>query len=75
MLCMNRISNSFHGEQSFGRSQFRGSIPGRGLRIILFSTASRPALVSTQPPFQWVLGALSLGVKWPKSRMCGLIPP
>jgi hypothetical protein len=35
----------------------------RGLGIFLFSTASRPALGSTQPPIQWVPGALSLGVK------------
>jgi len=25
---------------------------------------SRPALGPTQPPIQWVLGALSSGVKW-----------
>jgi hypothetical protein len=29
----------------------------------IFSTLSRPALGSTQPPVQWVQGALSLGVK------------
>jgi hypothetical protein len=29
----------------------------------LFSTASRPTLRSTQPPIQWVPGALSTGVK------------
>jgi hypothetical protein len=28
-------------------------------------TVSRPALGPTQPPIQWVLGALSLGVKRP----------
>jgi len=28
----------------------RGSIPGRGLGILLFATASRPALDPTQPP-------------------------
>jgi hypothetical protein len=27
--------------------------------------ASRPALGPTQPPIQWVPGALSLGIKWP----------
>jgi len=27
-----------------------------------FTTASRPALGSTQPPVQWVVGALSLGL-------------
>jgi hypothetical protein len=37
----------------------------RGLRIFLFTTASRTALGPTQPPIQWVLGALSLGVKRP----------
>jgi hypothetical protein len=33
----------------------------RGLGIFLFTTASRTALRPTQPPVQWVLGALSLG--------------
>jgi hypothetical protein len=36
-----------------------------GLGIFLFTTASRTALGSTQPPIQWVPGALSLGVKRP----------
>jgi hypothetical protein len=35
------------------------------LRIFLFTTVSRPALRPTQPPIQWVPGALSLGVKRP----------
>jgi hypothetical protein len=36
----------------------------RGMGIFLFTTASRAALVPTQPPIQWVLqGALSLGIK------------
>jgi hypothetical protein len=30
---------------------------------ILFSTASRPALVPTQPPLQWVPVCISTGVK------------
>jgi hypothetical protein len=30
---------------------------------ILFSTSSKPALGSTQPPIEWVPGALSPGVK------------
>jgi hypothetical protein len=29
--------------------------------ILLFATASRPVMVPTQPPVQWVLGALSWG--------------
>jgi hypothetical protein len=33
--------------------------------IFLHSTASRPALEITQPPTQWVPGALSPGVKQP----------
>jgi hypothetical protein len=36
----------------------------RGLGIFLFTTMSRTALRPTQPPIQWVPGALSLGVKW-----------
>jgi hypothetical protein len=35
------------------------------LGIFLFITASRTALGPTQPPIQWVPGALSLGVNWP----------
>jgi hypothetical protein len=35
----------------------------RGLGIFLFTTASRPVLGPTQPPIQWVTGALSLRVK------------
>jgi hypothetical protein len=35
----------------------------RGLGIYLFTTASRTVLGPTQPPIQWVRGALSLGVK------------
>jgi hypothetical protein len=37
----------------------------RRLGIFLFTTASRMAVVPTQPPIQFVLGAFSLGVKWP----------
>jgi hypothetical protein len=37
----------------------------RGLGNFLFTTASRTALGPTQPPSQWVPGALSLGVKRP----------
>jgi hypothetical protein len=33
--------------------------------IFLFSISSRPALGFTQPPIQWVPGALSPGVKRP----------
>jgi hypothetical protein len=36
-----------------------------GLGIFLFITISRMALGPTQPPIQWVSGALSLGVKRP----------
>jgi hypothetical protein len=37
-----------------------------GLGIVSFTTVSRPALEPTQPPIQWVPGALSLGVKRPE---------
>jgi hypothetical protein len=37
----------------------------QGLGIFLFTTASRTALGPTQPPIQWVLGALSPGIKRP----------
>jgi hypothetical protein len=36
-----------------------------GAQSIVRLTASRPDLGPTQPPIQWVLGALSLGIKPP----------
>jgi hypothetical protein len=45
-----------------------------GLGIFLFTTASRTALGPTQPPIQWVPGALSLGVKRP-GREADYSPP
>jgi hypothetical protein len=42
--------------------------------IFLFETVSRPALVPSQPPLQWVPGALSLGVKRP-GRETDHLPP
>jgi hypothetical protein len=41
----------------------RGSIPNRGRGFFLLAPASRSAQGPTQPPIQWVLGVLSLGVK------------
>jgi len=40
----------------------------QGLGIFVFTTASRTALVTTQPPIQWVTEALSLGIKRPGSE-------
>jgi hypothetical protein len=48
------------------------SLQGPG---IFFTTSSRPALGPTNPPIQWVPGALSLRVKGPRSRMRGAVPP
>jgi hypothetical protein len=39
------------------------SIPRRGKRFNLYSTASRPDLGTTQPPIQWVPWTLSLRVE------------
>jgi hypothetical protein len=43
----------------------RGFESPQGLGIFLFTAASRPAMGPTQPPIQWVPGALSLGLKLP----------
>jgi hypothetical protein len=37
----------------------------RGLGIFFFTTMSRTALGPTQPPIQWIRGALSLRIKRP----------
>jgi hypothetical protein len=42
-----------------------GVSPGR-VKNLLFSTSSRPALGSTQPPIKWVPAALSREVKRPR---------
>jgi hypothetical protein len=52
----------------------RGFESRQGLRIFLFTTASRPALGATKPPIQWVAGDLSLGVKRPR-READYSPP
>jgi hypothetical protein len=43
----------------------RGFESRQELEILLFTTVSRPALGSIQPPIQWIPGALSLGLKRP----------
>jgi hypothetical protein len=55
------------------RTERPGSIPGR-CKIFVFSTAFRPALGPTQTTIQWVLGALSTGVKRP-AREANHSPP
>jgi hypothetical protein len=51
------------------------AIPGRGKRIFPLASVSRPALGSTQPPVQWVPGALSLGLKRGQGVMLTTHPP
>jgi hypothetical protein len=46
-----------------------GFNPQQRQRIFPLSPASRPALGPTQPPIQWVLGVLSLGVKRGRGAM------
>jgi hypothetical protein len=47
-----------------GRPRGRNSSPDR-VKNFLFSKSSRPTLGPTQPPIQWVPGALSPGMKQP----------
>jgi hypothetical protein len=60
----NRSRDSLIGSDGL-RAGRQGFDSRQGQEIFLFSTASRPALGPTQPPTQWVAGALSLGVKRP----------
>jgi hypothetical protein len=57
-------------------------LAGAGKGFFLSATSSRPALGPTQPPVQWVLEALSPGIKLtthlnivPRLRICGAVPP
>jgi len=50
------VTELWAGRLGFGSQQ--------GLGYFLLTTLSRPSLGPTQPPVQWVLGALSPGVKW-----------
>jgi hypothetical protein len=56
-----------------GRPRGRSSGPGR-IKNLLFSTSSRRAQGSTQPPNKWVPGAVSLGAKW-QGREADHSPP
>jgi hypothetical protein len=52
-----------HCKWSFTTIEVLGFDSRQVLGIFLFTTAPRTALGPTQPPIQWVPGALSLGVK------------
>jgi hypothetical protein len=56
------------------RAVWRGFVSRQGLKIFLFTTASRPALGLIQPSIQWVPGSVSLGVKRP-GRKADHSPP
>jgi len=60
-----RISNVLDTHPTGWTIWFLGFDSWRGLRIFLFTIVSRTALGPSQPPVQWVLGVLSLGVKRP----------
>jgi hypothetical protein len=56
------MHSSYSDWLRIGRSKGLSASPGR-VKNCLFSTSSRPGLGPTQPPSQWVQGALSTGVK------------
>jgi hypothetical protein len=56
-----------------GRPNGRSLSPNR-VKNFLFPSSSRAVLGPTQPPIQWVPGAISPGVKWPE-REANHSPP
>jgi hypothetical protein len=60
--------------RNISRSNPRHVDSRRGLGIFLFTTASGTPLGPTQPPTQWVLKAVSLGIKRP-AREVDHLPP
>jgi hypothetical protein len=90
--CIGSIHTTYHLTLSLNQQSNKlqandlGFIPARGKRFP--STPQHPdQLMPTQPPMQWVLGALSQGVKWlghepdhspppsPNVKNGGAIPP
>jgi hypothetical protein len=61
--CFVRLFFKTRSWDSSGGITGRGLNPGKGK--IFSSPVSRPALRPNQPPIQWVLGALSTGIKQP----------
>jgi hypothetical protein len=64
-----RYSDWLRAGRSRGRSSSLSTV-----KNFDFSTSSRPALLPTQPPIQWIPGSLSPGVKRP-GREDGQSPP
>jgi hypothetical protein len=63
-----RIRDSSTGIAKGYRLDYMGSNSGRG-KFFLNSTASRPAPRPSQPPIQWLPGAISPEVKRPGSEV------
>jgi hypothetical protein len=59
-FCYHSIDNWYCDWLRTGRPRGRSSIPGR-IKTFHFPMSCRPALGSTKPPIQWVMGALPRG--------------
>jgi hypothetical protein len=64
-MCLSEPGSSVSIVSGYGLDDWAIEVhfPAEAKRILPLASVARPALGPTQPPVQWVLGVLSLGLK------------